>query len=324
MTRGTARVHARLLTVATPAGPVTIEAAAPRDLADRPIRAAMVPLLLSLLLLGGALTAAALVQLRLGLRPLRDLRDALIRVRAGAAARVPVAQPVELAPLAGEINALLDENEAGLARARGHAANLAHGLKTPLSALAVLLEEPGRDPDGALRALVDRADARIRHHLARARAAAIDGPSRRATALAPLVDDLVTVLACVHADRAVTAAVDVPSGLAVAVDGEDVSEMLGNLLDNAWRHARAAVRVSAHVEGPTVAIVITDDGPGLPAEAIAAAMQPGRRLDERGDGHGFGLPIARELAELSGGSVDLGDAPGSGLVATLSLPRAFG
>ncbi len=315
------RVHARLVAVATPAGPVELVAAAPRDLAERPIRAAMAPLLVSLLLLGGALAAAALLQLRLGLKPLRDLRAAIAAVRAGAAARVPADQPRELQPLLGELNALLDENEAGLARARGHVANLAHGLKTPLAALVVRLEEPGRDPDGSLRALAERADARVRHHLGRARAAAGGGPGRGRVDPAPLVADLVAVLGRLHAARPIMATIDMAPGLAVAADAEDVSEMLGNLLDNAWRHAAAAVSVTGRAEGATVTIAIEDDGPGLPPADLAAALTPGQRLDERGDGYGFGLPITRELAELSGGALTLTCAPGRGLRATLSLPR---
>ncbi|MEH3107542.1 MAG: HAMP domain-containing sensor histidine kinase [Sphingomonas fennica] len=316
------RVHARTMAIETAAGPVTITAAAPRDLADRPIRAALAPLLLSLLLLGGGLAAAALLQLRLGLKPLRDLHRAIAAVRGGRAARVPAEQPIELRPLVTELNALLDENEAGLAHARTHVANLAHGLKTPLAALIVRLEEPGRDPDGALRRLAEGAAARIRHHLGRARAAAGGAPARRRVELAPLVADLAAVLARLHAARPVAAAVDVPPDLAVAADGEDVSEMLGNLLDNAWAHAATRVTVQAAAEGATVTIAIEDDGPGLTDTEQAAALMPGRRLDERGDGHGFGLPIARELAELSGGGLMLTRGGKGGLRAMLTLPRA--
>ncbi len=316
------RVHSRTLTVVTPAGPVEVMAAAPRRVAERPMREAMAPLLLSLLLLGVALTAAALLQLRLGLKPLRDLRDALARVRAGEAARVPVDQPRELLPLAAELNALLDENEAGLARARGHVANLAHGLKTPLAALIARLAEPGRDPDGSLRALAARADARVRHHLGRARAAAPGSSARSRVALAPLVDDLFGVLRRVHAERPIAARADGPADLTVAADAEDLSEMLGNLLDNAWRHAATRVLVTARVEGAIVTVSVEDDGPGLDAAALADALVPGRRLDERGDGHGFGLPIARELVELAGGGLALARSAGlGGLAARLTLPR---
>jgi signal transduction histidine kinase len=116
-----------------------------------------------------------------------------------------------------------------------------------------------------------------------------------------------------------------PDGLAVAVDAQDLDEMLGNLLDNAWRHARGAVRIDAVRAGALVRIAIADDGPGLSRDAAAAAMVAGRRLDERGDGHGFGLSITRALADLNGGSLTLeAVAAGGGLCAVLMLPAPIG
>ncbi|WP_419808541.1 sensor histidine kinase [Sphingomonas sp.] len=314
------RVHGLWQNVPTDRGPARVAVAVSRDVIDRPLREALVPLALSLAALAVALAVAAAVQLRVGLRPLGDLQRSLAAVRAGRLARVPVDQPRELQPFATELNALLDQNEAGLARARGHVANLAHGLKTPLAALIVRLEEPGRDPDGALRALAEGAAARVRHHLGRARAAAPGAGARARVALAPVVDDLLAVLARVHAERAIAAEANL-AGLAVAADAEDVAEMLGNLLDNAWRHAATRVRVTATPLDGAVAVTIEDDGRGLSTAALAEALLPGRRLDERGDGHGFGLPIARELAELAGGGLALArSATLGGVAATLTLP----
>ncbi len=97
--------------------------------------------------------------------------------------------------------------------------------------------------------------------------------------------------------------------------------MIGNLLDNAWRWARSEVRVTTRAEGRMIAIEIADDGPGISEDLLASAIEPGRRLDERGEGHGFGLSIARELAELHGGRLGLVNGVGGGLVVTLHLPR---
>ena len=324
-TAGGEGLHYRRLAIPTAAGRVTVTAAAPRAVVTRPLRAAMLPLLLSLAVLGAALVVATLVQLRLGLRPLRQLAAALAEVRSGRARTVPTDQPAELAPVVAELNALIDQNAAGLDHARRHVANLAHGLKTPLAALAVRLAEPGRDPDGTLAEMVGRIDAQVRHHLGRARAAAPGATVRLRTPLAEVVDDLIAVLRRIHADRTVTGAADIAPALAVAVDAQDVSEMLGNLLDNGWRHAAGAVRVTAARAGTLVRVLVEDDGPGLSAAAAADALVPGRRLDERGDGHGFGLSITRELAELNGGSLTL-DRAGAlgGLRAVLMLPAPIG
>jgi len=314
------RVHTRMLLVPTAAGATMVIAGGPRRLAVAPLREAMVPLLGSLAVLGVGLALATMVQLRYGLRPLRALQASLAEVRGGRARHVPVDQPRELAPLAAELNALVDRNEAQLAQARRHVANLAHGLKTPLAALGLKLAESGGDP--ALLAMVTDIDGRIRHHLGRARAAAPGGGARMRTMLAPAVDALLAVMRGIHADRAILSISRIAPDLAVAADPQDLDEMLGNLLDNAWRHARTSVRIEATAVGQDIRLAIEDDGPGLSAQARGEALVPGRRLDERGDGHGFGLPIAQELAELNGGGLALGEAGGGGLCVTLTLPAA--
>jgi len=312
------RLHSRTMDVATPRGPVTITAIGPRRIVEEPLREAMIPLLGSLALLGVGLALATLVQLRFGLRPLRDLRTALAAVRAGTERHVPDDQPGELQPLVTELNALIDQNAAGLAHARQHVANLAHGLKTPLAALSLKLAETGADDD--VRDMVEQIDRRVRHHLGRARADATGG-ARVRTQIAPAVDDLLAVLRRIHADRPIAVERAIPAELAVAIDPQDLDEMIGNLLDNGWRHARSALTIDARATDGMVTLDIADDGDGLDDSAIAEAMLPGRRLDERSDGHGFGLSITRELAELNGGSLALGRSPTGGLVARLSLPQ---
>ncbi len=313
------RLHSRTMDVATPRGMVTITAIGPRRIVEEPLREAIIPLLGSLALLGAGLALATLVQLRFGLRPLRDLRTALAAVRAGTERHVPADQPGELQPLVTELNALIDQNAAGLAHARQHVANLAHGLKTPLATLSLKLAEAGANAE--VRDMVDQIDRRVRHHLGRARADAAGTGARAQTAVAPAVNDLVAVLRRIHADRPLAVDVRVPTDLRVAVDPQDLDEMMGNLLDNGWRHARSAISVTVEADGGLASIVIDDDGPGLTETAVAQAMLPGRRLDESDEGYGFGLSITRELAELNGGALALGRSPAlGGLLAHLTLP----
>ncbi|MBE7211125.1 MAG: HAMP domain-containing histidine kinase [Gluconacetobacter diazotrophicus] len=320
------RLHLRELAVRTAAGRTVITAGGPRQVVEAPLREAELPLLLSLLLLGGGLAGATALQLRWGLRPLRALPDEIAAVMAGGRERVAEDGPRELRPLAGAVNALIAANAAGLDHARRHVANLAHGLKTPLARIAIELEASGRDPDGALREMLRDADRRVVHHLRRARAAAPGGAGRARTELAPAVRDLVAVLERVHAERATAIAASVPDGIWVAVDGQDLDEMLGNLLDNACRHAAGRVGVTAKAgETGSVAITVADDGPGLRGGSGRAASPelagPGRRLDESRDGWGFGLAITRELAELWGGRLEPGDGAGlPGLAMRLVLP----
>jgi signal transduction histidine kinase len=283
----------------------------------------MTTLAISLGVLGLALVVAIVLQVRLGLRPLERLRQAVADVRSGRSETVPAEQPLEILPLVSELNGLLEQNAANLERARRHVANLAHGLKTPLATLAIALSERGRDKAGELHSLVVLMERRIRHHLGRARAAALSGPTRAQTPIAPRIDDVVDALSKIYADKRIALAQEVPRDLAVACEQQDFDEMAGNLLENAFRWARSRVEVHAdRDDGRSVAIVIDDDGPGLRPEQIPQVLRPGERLDESAPGFGFGLPITRELAELYGGELKLAASPLGGLRVTLRLPVA--
>ncbi|MFT3978168.1 MAG: HAMP domain-containing sensor histidine kinase [Sphingomonas bacterium] len=311
-------VHARELTIRTRHGFVTLTAAAPRAIVNRPIRAALVPLLAALATLGVLLGIASLAQLRFGLRPVRRLRDQVAAIRSGARSAVDEDQPTELRPLAAELNHLAAENRSALAAARQSAANLAHALKTPVSALALQVRD---QPDHAAR--VARIDATIRHHLARARAQAVN--RRTCTPLAPAIRDLVTAIRAIHEGRGLNFEVHVPDRLGAAVDAQDLDELIGNILDNAARHAASRVAITADQDdqdGRRLRIAIADDGPGIAPHERSRVTEPGTRLDERGGGHGFGLSIVSELASLYGGALDLRDAPGGGLLVLLALPAA--
>ncbi len=307
----------RILTL--PDGTV-VAASAPRAALNGPLREAGLSLAACLAVLGLVLAAAGVAQVRLGLRPLDRLRQELEAVRAGRRERVPDSQPEEVRPLAAEINALLDQNAAQLAQARTHVANLAHGLKTPLATLSLALSEPGRDPDGRLTHLVGSLDRGVRHHLRRARSAALTGATRIRTDLAGPVADLASALERLHAEKGVRITSAIPPGLAAACDPQDLDEMLGNLIDNACTWCTRAVRVSADAAGSDIVVRIEDDGPGLGPEALAAVAQRGRRLDETVPGHGFGLAITTELAELYGGGLELDRSAMGGLRARLRLP----
>jgi signal transduction histidine kinase len=320
---GHTALHLRIQSVAVGGMPVTIVTSAPRAAVNRPLREAMFTLALSLAILGVALVLAIVFQVRLGLHPLVRLREAIADVRTGRSERVPAEQPLEVLPLVTELNLLLAQNDANLERARRHVANLAHGLKTPLATLAIALSERGHDTTGELHALVVLMERRIRHHLGRARAAALHGPTRARMLIAPRLDDVLAALEKIYADKPVGLTRDVPRDLAVACEQQDFDEMAGNLLENAFRWANAKIAIHAHRDAArSVAIVIEDDGPGLRPDQIPLVLRPGERVDESAPGSGFGLPIARELAELHGGDLRLDASPLGGLRVTLLLPAA--
>lgn len=306
------RIHARRLVLATDFGPVTLTAAAPGRVIGRPIRDALAPLATAILVLAVIFALAAWLQLRFALRPLAALVGQIGAIRRGERASVDEDQPAELQPLAAELNALAAANAATLAAARQSAANLAHALKTPVATLALTVA-----PGSPASAQVRRIEGVIRHTLARARAAAVN--QRASTAIAPVAADVAGVVSALH--PAIDLQRHVPADLRVAIDAHDLAELLGNLLDNAARHARATVTVAAApMADDMVQISIEDDGPGIPPERREQVLQPGVRLDEGPAGDGFGLAIVRDLLALYGGQMALDASPLGGLRVVLLCP----
>jgi signal transduction histidine kinase len=285
-------------------------------------------LALSLLALLLLFTAGALLQVALGLAPLARLRQALAALRAGRTQRLEGQYPEEVQPLVDDLNGLLERHAELLQRARAQAGNLAHGLKTPLTILAQGAAN-ARTSDAAateLPALVaDQVQAARRHidwHLARSRAAAAQGTAGLATPLRPVAEGLVRALQKVHAGRRLALAVEVGADLAFAGESQDLQEMLGNLLDNACKAARAEVRIAAGRRGTQLLVSVEDDGPGIAPAQRADALRRGGRLDESTPGSGLGLAIVQELAQLYGGGLALDRGASGGLRAVLTLPAA--
>jgi signal transduction histidine kinase len=274
--------------------------------------------------LAAGLLAAAALQVSAGLRPFRPLRAALAAVREGRRSRVEGRHPPELQPLVDEVNALLGHQEAVIERARTQAGNLAHGLKTPLALVANEADELERQgmtaPGERLRAAVGSMGRLVDVHLARARMAAAPNVLGMRTPVAPVAERVVRTLRRLHAERPLEVELDVAPELAFAGDAEDLSELLGNLVDNGCKWGRTRVEVAARREGRRLHLEVADDGPGLDAAHSARALSRGQRLDEAVPGDGLGLSIVRELAALYGGAVRLERAPLGGLRAVVELP----
>lgn len=274
-----------------------------------------------------ALWAASWWQVRLGLAPLRRLQEALAGLRAGRSSQLQGRFPAEVQPLVHELNALLDDNDRLVRQAREQTGNLAHALKTPLAVLGNAAAGWQGEEGERLRAQLGHIHRQIELQLARARATAAGtltarDADRRADAAA-VVDSLLRTLQRLHAERGIVATrVGDPAPVMVAVDSDVLHELLGNLLDNAFRWARSEVRVTlqVHARAQRLQLDIDDDGPGIPASRREEALQRGRRLDETQPGSGLGLAIADELVRLGGGSLQLADAPLGGLRVSVMLP----
>ena len=272
-------------------------------------------------LLAAVLILAGWAQVSIGLGPLATVSARVVAVRTGRSARIGVDLPSEVRPLAAEVDALLEEREQDIVRARMRAGELAHGLKTPLQAL---LGEAGRLQDAGdvaaakaieeiatmMRRHVDRELTRLRlsRHGVLARADAADVAAR-----------VVRVSQRVGDFAGIDWQVRIEPGLIVAADADDLIEALGALAENAGRHATKCVVIAGRRNGRMIEVSVIDDGPGIVPDRRNALISRGEQLDGAEAGTGLGLAIAAEIAEAFGGQLSL-HSPRCGLEARLALP----
>lgn len=275
-------------------------------------------LLVGLVALYAALLSSTLLVIVLGLRPLKFLQTSVGALRTGRSARIVGSHPEEVAPLVGEVNALVEAREKQLERARQRAGNLAHGLKTPLTVLVATASELAaggqqqaadniRLAAGQMRDLVDR-------ELARSRMALADASHR--AALQPAVERMVETLKRAPRGDAIAWQIDVPPETHLAIDNTDLLELLGNLVDNARKHARSKVRIRHDGQW----LMVEDDGPGVPADKLPTIARRGVKLDALAAGSGLGLSIVSDLADVHGFDLVFGASELGGLKAAIGLP----
>jgi signal transduction histidine kinase len=277
-------------------------------------------------IVAGAFVLGGVFLVRKAVAPFGTLRASLSLVREGRGQRIEGNYPTEVQPLVNDLNGLLEDRERAVARALTTAGDLAHGLKTPLAVLAQEAELAGaaghHDLATTLHQLVERMRRQVDYHLARARATATAraAPGLRCSVL-PSVEGLVRTMRRLHAGRELSIDTDVSPAHEIRGRREDLDEMLGNLLDNACKWARARVAVSSSIDDARLFISVDDDGPGLDPSVRAQMLQRGVRADQQVRGSGLGLAIVSDLAELYGGSVTLETSPLGGTRARLQLPR---
>ena len=303
--------------------PVVFMVAQDRSPIDRDVRTFALRTGGLLVLLGGGLVAAVILQVRVGLKPLFDLQREVTDVRKGRAEHVDGRYPAELEPLAQELNALVAHNQEVVERQRTHVGNLAHALKTPLS---VMLTEAGNS-EGPLAELVGRQAHAMRlqvdHHLRRARTAARAQGSRDRTLVEPALEELARTLERIFERRGVVIEQTAPTELAFQGERQDLLEIAGNVMENACKWCKGTVWARAELlPDDRWRLIIEDDGPGLPPERREEVFKRGARLDESAPGSGLGLSIVEELVRAYGGAIDLGQSEHKGLLVSIELPRA--
>ena len=280
-----------------------------------------------LALLGFGLLAAIFLQVRVALKPMQRMQQSLSNIRSGKAEQLEGEFPLEMQPVADEMNLLIHAGTEIIDRARTQVGNLAHALKTPLSVLTNEAEGNKTEFGGKVSEQVQIMRDHVSLYLDRARRAARAQTLGAATDVEPVLSALGRTIMRINQDRGVKIDVAVSPGLKFRGETQDLEEMAGNLIDNAAKWSTRAVKISAEpmadpIDGTQNWLMITvdDDGPGLPANKRAEAMKRGKRLDETKPGSGLGLSIVSETAGMYNGNVVLGDAEIGGLRVQLRLP----
>jgi len=267
-----------------------------------------------------------LLQVRIGLEPLRALRRDIANVRRGDSERLTDEYPAELKPVAEELNALVDHNREVVERARRHVGNLAHALKTPIAVLKNAAHA-GQD-DVVMKASIEEMEGFVERQLRRARVAARaeagDQTMAYRTPVLQNLEDLVFMMEQKYdTQKAVDISIESEADVTFRGEREDLLEMAANLIDNACKYGKSQVVVRllpAFESNGLFEIVVEDDGPGLSEADIAKAMARGARLDEAAPGQGLGLSILKETVDLYAGELVFERGELGGLKARLRLP----
>lgn len=276
-----------------------------------------------LVMLMGAclLLPAALLQAFVVLRPFKRLRMQVAQVRAGKLRHLDDTVPGEVMPLVDEINLLLAERELAIEKARARASDLAHGLKTPLTVLAQLVEYLPSDHRDEAFAQIDLVRQRADRQL---QAARLGVEQMLATDLESLIGKLVKVLDPVARSRNVTWEVEIQPALSIEADAADLAEAMGNVLDNAVKWASSIIRVAASDDQGRVLIAVSDDGPGVRVQDRKQVLRRGEFLETEQGGSGLGLAICADIMAAYDGEITLDDCDLGGLLVRLEFPQKGG
>ncbi|MDT0576551.1 ATP-binding protein [Croceicoccus sp. F390] len=279
-------------------------------------------LVYSFAILGVGLVLMAAMQTWLGLSPLRGVRRAIQRIRVSGAARVDEPLPLEVQPMVDELNALLAHSERQAEEARTHAGNLAHALKTPLTVVNNAAAAHAPDLDAVVQRETAVMRRQVDHHLARARAVGRRASGQARAEVRASAEGVERAVARLYPK--VRFDIGGAHHVVVAVERQDLDELLGNLIENAAKYGGGSVFVTldARPQAEQCEIWIEDDGAGIAENERARIFDRGVRLDTNKPGTGLGLAIVRDVAEIYGGSVTLHESEDlGGLLARLRLPR---
>lgn len=260
--------------------------------------------------------------LRWGLRPLGKLAVALKKMQSGDTSNIAGEHPRELQKIVDNLNQVLEREQALRQRYRNSLSDLAHSLKTPLAVLQSKLGQ-GAESDTELQQIASEQVARmnqvVTYQLQRAVSSQQQGTFRR-TRIEPIAQRLFAALQKVYADKQMHQELALAPHSTVAGDEQDVMELLGNLLENAFKYGNKQVRMSSRIAQQQLCIEIEDDGPGVPEDQTERILERGQRLDTNKPGQGIGLAVAADIIRSYDGDIRISRSPLGGARFSIFLP----
>ncbi len=268
------------------------------------------------------LLVTQMLVLRWGLQPMRKVSTELAAIESGQQEKLKDVYPIELKLLTDSINSLINHEHKQQKRYRNGLADLAHSLKTPLAVLqgAIHSEEDEQNRHKTIQEQIDRMDNIIQYQLRRA-ATAGSSPGMGLITLRPMVDRIVTTVAKAYRNKRPEITIDIDDAISLRIDEGDLMELLGNLVDNAFKWCRHNIHLSAEYQENQVVIQVKDDGSGIQLHEIAKILERGVRADQSTPGHGIGLAIVRDIIQVYGGELAIENNRTSGLCVTLRLKK---
>ena len=259
--------------------------------------------------------------LRWGLAPLRHVSNELNRLEAGEQHSLNGRYPSEVQRLTDNLNTVLSHERKQQQRYRNALSDLAHSLKTPLALVRGTARNVELPDAQSIEQQVDQMDRIIGYHLQRAAASGrstLNAPIE----VGPIVQRIATALKKVYSDKAIQVVVDIDSNMRFRGDEDDLTEILGNLMDNACKWCRSTVQISTRRDQERLRISVEDDGPGIKDTDAERVFIRGARADEQLPGHGIGLAVVREIVEAYGGEARIDRSVLGGTLVELYLPGA--
>lgn len=278
----------------------------------------------------GALALLLLVTqaivLRWGLQPLRQVAGEVAAIEAGNKEELTGEYPRELAGLTSNINTLIHNEHAQQSRYRNALADLAHSLKTPLSILRGAIDNKPYDKTSiaqlqtTLQEQITRMDNIVAHQLQRA-ATAGSSAIRAPILIRPVIDKILTSLQKVYHEKSIETVITTDAAIRYRFDEGDLMEVLGNLLDNAFKWCKQTICVEVKTTPDELTISVGDDGPGIAAQSAKAILMRGVRTDETVPGHGIGLSVVMDIIHAYHGQVSVSKSHLGGAQINLTLPK---